>query len=692
MQNTQNTRWPRVRAVRWWLALCVGVLAGRASATTFHRGSYSFDVAPAPAWVEHRDVATSWPASAPGARGDNWRYWLFDSQIDRRHGHRDIYTDRAYEADSADLIRQAGKYEINFNPDYQKLTLHRVEVRRNGQWQDRLKTDAVTLARRESDFDSSDMSTGEVSALIVMDDVQPGDVVRISYTVSGSNPILAGMEAEKFNFDWYQPVLERHVRAWWDAALPLDIRRSAGVPAAITTQHAEGELVSVDAADLPAVYNEGSYPNWYSATATLNISAKRSWSDVAAWARELYPQPKPLPADLQQRIAQWKMLPTDQGIAAALRAVQEEVRYFGIELGESSHRPAEPALTWQRRYGDCKDKARLLATILHAMGVEAYPALVSAAEGKGVHDWPASPNAFDHVIVQVRLRDATLWLDPTSTQQRDPLRALSRDTLGAALPVAPDTRNLVDIRRQPSAIDHVNVEEHFVPDAHGTGVNLDLHSDFSGTAAEQLRARMHSSSRDDMARGYADYYRRRYGAIEADAPQISDDAQTGVLSVREHYRLDNPWSDGLGRGLDVFPGSLGGYLELPRVAQRKAPFDLGTPVEVTYVTRITLPAGWSWPNEPGSGHWNDKAVQFDYAGKKDGRDVVLTRHYRSDRDMVPAADFPAHFALLRKIGEALSHQLSFSVGSVAAGSDAEREKRLQALLRGLMEQSDARAQ
>jgi hypothetical protein len=692
MQTTQQARRPWHQAGWRWLTLCIWLVAGGVSATTYHRGSYSFDVAPAPAWVEHRDVATSWPASAPGAKGENWRYWLFDSQIDRRHGRRDIYVDRAYEADSADLIRLAGKYEINFNPDYEKLIVHRVELRRAGQWQDRLKPDAVTLARRESDFDSSDMSTGEVSALIVMDDVQPGDVVRISYTISGSNPILAGMESEKFSFNWYQPVLERHVRAWWDAGLPLDIRRSAGVPAAVISQHAEGELVSVDAANLPAVYNEDSYPNWYSATATLNISARRSWADVANWARELYPQAKPLPADLKQRIAQWKQLPGDQGIAAALRAVQEEVRYFGIELGESSHRPAEPAVTWQRRYGDCKDKARLLATILDAMGVQAYPALVSAQQGRGVHDWPASPNAFDHVIVQVRLHDATLWLDPTSTQQRDPLRALSRDTLGTALPVAPDTRDLVDIQRQPSALDHVSVEEHFVPDAQGTAVTLDLRSDFSGTVAEQLRARMHSTSREDMARSYADYYRRRYGAIEADAPQISDDARTGVLSVREHYRLDNPWSESPGRGLDVYPGALGGYLELPRVAQRKAPFALGTPVEVNYVTRISLPPGWSSRTEPDSGGWNDKAVQFDYSIAKKTGELVLTRHYRSDREVVAAADFPAHFALLRRINESLSRQLSFTSGTVSSSSDADREKRLQALLQGLMEQSDARAQ
>ena len=38
--------------------------------------------------------------------------------------------------------------------------------------------------------------------------------------------------------------------------------------------------------------------------------------------------------------------------------------YFSVLLGDSSHRPTPPVETWARRYGDCKDKAWLLANKL----------------------------------------------------------------------------------------------------------------------------------------------------------------------------------------------------------------------------------------------------------------------------------------------------------------------------------------
>ena len=690
MQDRETVRGHfRARRVWPWLGMLLLLMVAPSYGKSYQRGGYHFDVAPAPAWVQVRKVADHWPVDAPGASGERWRFWLMDTQIDRRHGHRDVYVDRVYEPVSQEMVREAGKFAINFNPDFETLTLHRVELRRGGAWQQRLNPDTVTLARRESSFDSSDMATGEVSALIVLDDVRAGDVVRISYTISGSNPILGGMEAEKFFSDWFEPILERHARVWWDAGLPLDVRTSKGLAAPTVVSQGDSESVSLDLAKLPAVYNEGSYPRWYSPTGSLNVSVKRSWSDVAAWARKLYPAPQPLPADLQQRIRQWQGLPdVDQRIAAALRSVQEEVRYFGVELGESSHRPAEPAETWKHRYGDCKDKARLLATILRALGIEAYPAMVSAAESRGVHDWPASPNAFDHVIVQVRLPDTVLWLDATQTQQRGPVRSLSRDLLGTALLVSPDSHDLVDIQRQPSAVDHIRIDEHYVPDPQGRGVRLELRSEFRGSVAEGMRQQLQVKSVDELARSYSDYYRRRFGELDGAAPAIHDNADTGALVITAQYHLADPWVEHAGRAIDLNADAIGGLMNLPQVARRSAPYAIGVPVEVEQTIRFDVPGGWSPINLPVSQQWGDKAMKFEHRLEIDGSHVVLANHYSGLAEDVSAADFPAHFELMRKTREQIFTRLSFRAPA-GAGDTQDRDQRLDKLLRGVMEQSDA---
>ena len=86
-----------------------------------------------------------------------------------------------------------------------------VEVRRGGSWKNQLDPAAVTLARRESEFEN-DMATGSVTALLVLSDVRVGDVVRVSYTIEGENPILQGLVDNEFFFGWRSPNLDRRAR------------------------------------------------------------------------------------------------------------------------------------------------------------------------------------------------------------------------------------------------------------------------------------------------------------------------------------------------------------------------------------------------------------------------------------------------------------------------------------------------
>ena len=61
-------------------------------------------------------------------------------------------------------------------------------------------------------------------------------------------------------------------------------------------------------------------------------------------------------------IEQWKDSATSKSDLAlmALRFVQDEVRYLSISEGSKGWQPAHPTLTFERRFGDCKDKSFLL--------------------------------------------------------------------------------------------------------------------------------------------------------------------------------------------------------------------------------------------------------------------------------------------------------------------------------------------
>src|SRR3546814_8384966 len=65
---------------------------------------------------------------------------------------------------------------------------------------------------------------------------------------------------------------------------------------------------------------------------------------------------------------------------AALRLVQNEIRYLYRGMEKGNYVPQAPEATWSLRYGDCKAKTLLLLAMLDQLGIEARPALVSRSE------------------------------------------------------------------------------------------------------------------------------------------------------------------------------------------------------------------------------------------------------------------------------------------------------------------------
>jgi hypothetical protein len=137
----------------------------------------------------------------------------------------------------------------------------------------------------------------------------------------------------------------------------------------------------------------------------LNYSAPgkpapfRTWADVNSWARELYRLPSSGNVSLQDLAASLPREPS-QAVDAAGR-LSRQLRYFGVELGWGGWRPRTPETTLRRAFGDCKDKAQLMVSLLGALGVEAYPTLIVARSRRHVPDTVPSPFVFNHVVVAI---------------------------------------------------------------------------------------------------------------------------------------------------------------------------------------------------------------------------------------------------------------------------------------------------
>jgi tetratricopeptide (TPR) repeat protein len=145
----------------------------------------------------------------------------------------------------------------------------------------------------------------------------------------------------------------------------------------------------------------------------VQVSSFKSWDEVADWYWGLQQdRVEPSPAVRAEAAELTKGMTDD---SAKLHAIYDFVsthyRYIGIDFGIGRYQPHSADDVLSNNYGDCKDKYTLLASLLQAAGIPAYPVLISSTQ-KLDPDIP-SPAQFDHVIGYVPQGKSAVWLDTT---------------------------------------------------------------------------------------------------------------------------------------------------------------------------------------------------------------------------------------------------------------------------------------
>lgn len=103
-------------------------------------------------------------------------------------------------------------------------------------------------------------------------------------------------------------------------------------------------------------------------------------------------------------------------VALIYKWVQNNISYIAIENGLGGFTPRSPKKVYNRRYGDCKDKACLLVHLLKAANINAHYTWIGTREIP--YDYNTVPMALanNHMIVAWKYNDKYIFLDPTSEE------------------------------------------------------------------------------------------------------------------------------------------------------------------------------------------------------------------------------------------------------------------------------------
>lgn len=343
-------------------------------------------------------------------------------------------------------------------------------------------------------------------------------------------------------------------------------------------------------------------------------------------------------------------------IDALYTYVSRQIRYVAIEIGIGGYQPHYPADVYKNKYGDCKDKATLLISMLNKIGLRGYPALVGTRND--VEADPAAPTlaTFDHMIVALpvpeNLRRAAenfpaydaknqiLWLDPTS--EFDPLGQVPEMDQGVfALIAYPDHGDLERIPEPAPAQNGADYTVKIRLQADGTG-SADVDAKYSGNSNARRHAFYRGRSQADILKAFEERVGRYVNQPSFRQASIAG-AEDSRQQVAERFSFaGNFTSASTGNGWILQPLVFGG-VAVPDLTSRsrQLPLDVGAPHHVNIEYRIELPPGMRIERLPekisAKSEFGD--VEIEYA--MSGETVVVKQMVSLTASRIPPEKFPA---------------------------------------------------
>lgn len=498
----------------------------------------------------------------------------------------------------------AGNVSVVWAPSSGKATVHHLRIVRDGQVTDLLKDQKFQVIQREGGLEQS-MLDGYLTAMLQVPGLRVGDTLEFASTILRRDPTLGERVFGAVQLPVQATPGAFRLRMSWPEGQALSWRATRDLPQTLPTK-ADGQSVLMYELRSPtsSIINEGA-PVRYNVRRVVEYSSFGGWEDVSRHFFPLYDSAAALSGTSAlhaevAKIAGSAKTATERA-EAALRLVQDHIRYVYVGLDGGNFRPVSADETWQRRFGDCKAKTAMLLALLRELKIEAEPVLVDINGGDGSDLWLPRPDVFNHVVVRAKIDGETYWLDGTRLGDR------YLDTLPP-----PIFRWALPVRSGGGALEAVASTAFARPQAI-TVLDIDASKGFASPASVRAqhvmrqdeafatRMRLAALSAEDAERAVRSYWRQQVRWAEPSAVSWHYDERRAmlVLTLEGEGRPEWEGDEARGRTLDI-PGA-GFYApevrRRPREQDQSAPWLTNFPRYQCYATSIRLPVSgpkWRW--------------------------------------------------------------------------------------------------
>ena len=379
----------------------------------------------------------------------------------------------------------------------------------------------------------------------------------------------------------------------------------------------------------------------------VRVTTFASWEEVGRWYAGLQKEPLTVTPAIQAKAAELtKGLKTDdEKVHALYNFVSLKYHYIGLDFGIGRYQPHAADDVLENGYGDCKDKHTLLASLLKAAGIDAWPVLIHAT--RKLDPEVPSPAQFNHVITVVPLNGSLIWLD--TTPEVAPYRMLMLTLRNKQALVIP-TNQAPKLMTTPEPLQpqeqEFSMQGKLGPDGVFTGhAEVTYDADSAVLMREAFRRVPESQWKELMQRiSAAMSFGGEVSNVKVTPPdeidnpfQISYDYERKNYSDWENRRITPPLPP---LGLESYKGS--------REKKPQEPVLLGSVGKISYRSRLQLPEGYEII-APAPVHLGEPYADYDSRTNVEDGVMTTTRTLAVKKTEVALSEWDRY----RKFGEAI---------------------------------------
>jgi hypothetical protein len=570
------------------------------------------------------------PQAFAGGDAPQWMHALVNAPLpayDEKTSAVLLYSERDVSVISADKIhtrvreaykilrpegRNRGTVSIHFNPQRKIKSLQAWCIPAQGKDYEVKEKDAIEVA---SDTEGGELISDTRYKVLHVPASEPGNIVGYEYEVE-QQPIFL---QDTWDFQGVDPVHESR----YSLLLPTgwEFKSSWINHEEIKPTTPGGNSWQWTVSDVKGIRSEPRMPpragvegqmilSFYSADAPA-YNSNADWNAMGKWYANLVGKRVDASPEIKQEVAtltgsKSTVLQKMQAIGAF---VQRDIRYVGIELGIGGVQPHPAPEVFSHRYGDCKDKATLVRSMLREIGVDSYHVVINDRRGTVTRDMPAH-NGFNHVITAIKLPDGLddpslvatvhhpklgklLFFDPTN--DLIPFGQLpGYEQASYALLVAPDGGELIQMPQEPTSMNSIRRTGKLTLDPAGA-LKGDVEETRLGHRASQERNRLRNVTKDtDRVKPIEEILAGSLSTFHITHATLINFQQTDQPFGYKYSFASENYAKSAGDLLLVRPRVIGikgeGFLETKE--PRRFAIELDEPTRDTDAFEITIPAGY----------------------------------------------------------------------------------------------------